>query len=443
MIPYLSKRLLLMGPTFFGTTFLVFLILSFVPGGPLERAVMQIKQRGAEKGEAGGGFQKMDSNNLSPEVLESLRKQFGLDQPLWKRYLVWLGLWKRELQRKTVLLREPFREDLRYVQTGQRLYAIQRWVQVSEQDGKLVVLESGVGSDFKFCTDYEELPDAEDVSDWKPSSTWILEKKENHSFELTQKAHSGILTGDFGVSYVYDEPVLKLVKDRLHISCYFGGIGFLISYFVCIPLGIWKALRHGTWADLASSLLVFIGYCIPGYVLGALLLVYFGGGSFWDWFPLGGFRSPHFDTLSLFGKIKDQLHHTFLPVLAYTVGSFATLTVLMKNSLLEQLNQDYVRTALAKGLSEKRVILVHALRNSLIPVATGIGQVIGLFLAGSYLIEKTFNIEGIGILGFKSILSADYPVIMGFLVLNTLVLLVGNLLSDLCYAWIDPRIRFR
>ncbi len=420
---------------------LVFLILSFVPGGPLERAVLQIKQQGAERGEA--GFQKMNSKTLSPEVLESLRKQFGLDQPLWKRYLIWLGIWKRELQRKTVVLHEPFREDIRYVPVGQRLYAIQRWVQVSEQNGKPFVLESGVGSDFKFFGNYEELPEAKDIRDWERSSDWILKKKQGSFFELTQKAYSGILTGDFGISYVYDEPVLKLIKDRLHISCYFGGIGFLLSYCVCIPLGIWKALHHKTWTDLASTLLVFVGYCIPGYVLGALLLVYFGGGSFWDWFPLGGFRSPNFETLSTFEKIKDQLHHTLLPVLAYTIGSFATLTVLMKNSLLEQLSQDYVRTALAKGLSERRVILVHALRNSLIPISTGIGQVLGFFIAGSYLIEKTFNIDGIGILAFKSILSADYPIVMGFLVLNTLVLLLGNLLSDLCYAWIDPRIRFR
>jgi microcin C transport system permease protein len=441
MAHYFFKRLLLMMPTFFGTTFLVFLILSFVPGGPLERAVLQIRQQSGERGEA--GVHNMNANALSPEVLESLRKQFGLDQPLWKRYLIWLGLWKREIQSKTVELDRPFREDRRYIQVEQRLYAIQRWVQVSKKNDAWIVLESGVGSDFKFCADYEELPEAGNIRDWQPSASWMFKKKGDHLFELTQKKHRGVLTGDFGVSYVYDEPVLKLIKDRLPVSCYFGGIGFILSYLVCIPLGIWKALHHKTWFDLLSTLFVFCGYCIPGYVLGALLLVYFGGGSFWDWFPLGGFHSSHFETLSFFEKIKDQLHHTFLPVLAYTMGSFATLTMLMKNSLLEQLSQDYVRTALAKGLSEKRVIFVHAFRNSLIPIATGIGQVIGFFLAGSYLIEKAFNIEGLGMLAFKSILSADYPIVMGFLVLNTLVLLLGNLISDLCYAWVDPRIRFR
>ncbi|MBN2143426.1 MAG: ABC transporter permease subunit, partial [Candidatus Aureabacteria bacterium] len=166
-------------------------------------------------------------------------------------------------------------------------------------------------------------------------------------------------------------------------------------------------------------------------------------GSFWNLFPLGGFHSDGWEQFTCFGKITDLLHHTFLPVLSYTIGSFATLTVLMKNSLLENLNQDYIRTAYAKGLSEKRVIWVHALKNSLIPIATNSGHLIGIFLAGSYLIEKVFNIDGIGMLSFTSILRSDYPVVMGLLALNTALLLVGNLLSDISYSIIDPRIRFK
>jgi microcin C transport system permease protein len=165
----------------------------------------------------------------------------------------------------------------------------------------------------------------------------------------------------------------------------------------------------------------------------------FGG----DYFPIHGWRSANFDEFALMGKIWDQLHHAFLPVLCYMIGHFAFMTVLMKNSLLENLSQDYVRTAFAKGLTERRVIFYHAVRNSLIPLATGIGGIIGAFLAGSYLIEKTFGIDGIGLLGFNALLDKDYDIMMGFLVITVLIRLIGNLISDLTYALIDPRIRFK
>lgn len=251
-----------------------------------------------------------------------------------------------------------------------------------------------------------------------------------------------LLRGDLGTSYKFNEPVLGVITSRFPISIYFGMIGFLLAYGVCVPLGIAKAIRHGTAFDFISSAIVFVGYSIPGWALGAALLVLFGGGSFLDWFPLGGFRSPDWDQMSLGGKIWDQLHHTVLPVLSYAVGSFATLTVLMKNSLMENLGQDYVRTAFAKGLSERRVVLVHALRNSLIPISTGLGHAIGLFMAGSYLIEFVFNINGIGYLGYISVVERDYAVVMGILVINTLTVLLGNVLSDVLYVLVDPRIRF-
>ena len=247
---------------------------------------------------------------------------------------------------------------------------------------------------------------------------------------------------DLGKSYKFNLPVVDVITQRFPVSIYFGLIGFLLAYSVCIPLGVIKAVKHGSVFDFSSSALVFMGYSIPGFALGALLLVLFGGGSFWDVVPLGGFRSPDWETFSLWHKITDQMHHTILPVLSYAVGSFATLTVLMKNSLMENLGQDYVRTAFAKGLSEKRVIFGHTLRNSLIPITTGLGQAIGLVMAGSYLIEKVFNINGIGYLGYTSIIDRDYSVVMGILVINTLLVLVGNILSDIFYVLVDPRIRF-
>ena len=169
----------------------------------------------------------------------------------------------------------------------------------------------------------------------------------------------------------------------------------------------------------------------------------FGGGSFWNVFPLGGFRPDNWEYLGFGEKIVAQTRYMFLPVLCYMVGSFATLTILTKNSLLENLGQDYVRTAFAKGLDERRVIFVHALRNSLIPIATGLGHVISLILAGSFLIERVFNIDGMGYLGYTSILQRDYPVALGILVISSLLMLLGNILSDVIYAVVDPRIRFK
>lgn len=247
---------------------------------------------------------------------------------------------------------------------------------------------------------------------------------------------------DLGVSFKYNQPVIDVITSRFPISIYFGLIGFFLAYSICIPLGVFKAIKHGSAFDIGTSMTVFAGYSIPGWALGGLLLVLFGGGSFFDVFPLGGFRSEGWEDFGIWHKMTDQVHHTLLPVLAYMVGSFASLTILMKNSLMENLGQDYVRTAFAKGLSERTVIFGHTLRNSLIPICTGLGHAIGIIMAGSYLIEKVFNINGIGYLGYTSIVDRDYAVVMGILVINTLLVLVGNILSDVLYVLVDPRIRF-
>jgi len=277
-----------------------------------------------------------------------------------------------------------------------------------------------------------------------------------------------LVTFDMGESYTYREPVSSLIIERFPVSIYFGLTGFTLAYLVSIPLGIQKAIRHGSKFDFFTSAAVFVGYSIPGWAMGALLLVLFAGGQFLDWFPLGGFRSTAYDELpalvkdwedpdsvedeygtfqweqmSLPGKIVDQVYHTILPVFCYMLGSFASLTVLMKNSLMENLGQDYVRTAFAKGLTPRRVIYIHVLRNSLIPLATGLGHALGIIMAGSYLIEAVFNINGLGLLGFKAIVGRDYTIVMGILSINIMLTLIGNILSDILYAVIDPRIRFQ
>jgi len=276
----------------------------------------------------------------------------------------------------------------------------------------------------------------------------IEQMRENYGFDKPLFARYGlwlwnILRLDLGTSYVYGDPVWDVIKSRLPVSLYFGLIGFLLSYLVCIPLGVMKAVKHKSLFDTATSVLVFVGYATPGFALGIVLLVLFGGGSFWNLFPLGGFVSDNFSELPFLQKAWDLLHHTMLPVICYMISSFATLTILMKNSLLEQLTQDYVLTAFAKGLPGRVVVYKHALRNSLIPLATGFGHFLSIILAGSFLIEKVFNIDGMGLLGYTAIVDRDYPVVLGILVISSLLSLLGNILSDVCYILIDPRIDFR
>lgn len=276
----------------------------------------------------------------------------------------------------------------------------------------------------------------------------LKEMKEYYGFDkpiITRYLNwlGNIVRFDFGKSYVFAEPVWDVISSRFKVSIYFGLIGFILTYIVCVPLGVLKAVKNGSKFDFLSSFVVFLGYSTPGWAFGALTLILFGGGSFWNVFPLGGFRSADFDSLDFLQQVLDQLHHTILPVIAFLIGNFATLTILTKNSVIENLSQDYVKTAFSKGLPEKRVIYFHALRNSLIPIATGLGGFLGLILTGSILIEKVFNIQGMGLLAFTSIINRDYPVTMGILVIYSVLMLFGNILSDMFYAWADPRIRFK
>jgi microcin C transport system permease protein len=245
---------------------------------------------------------------------------------------------------------------------------------------------------------------------------------------------------DLGKSFRYNEPVARVIADRLPISIYYGLVTSFFIYAICIPLGILKAIKHRTAVDNATSALVFIGYAVPGFALGAVLVNVLA--VKYQIFPLGGFQSAGAATLPLGEKIGDVVVHSVLPLISYLVGAFAVQTMLVKNSLMENMSADYVRTALAKGLSWRRAVFVHALRNSLIPIATSIGGLLGIFLTGSFLIERVFNIQGIGLLAFEAIQTRDFPVVMGILVVSSLVLMIGNLLSDMAVAFVDPRVRF-
>lgn len=338
-LEYFIRRLLLIIPTFLGITLVVFALIQFVPGGPVEQLLYQMR--------SGGEGSSLDMRGaVSEDYRQQLEKQFGFDQPIHRQYLRWL-------------------------------------------------IDDRLGM------------------------TW-------DSFRYPNKT------------------AWQLITDRFPVSMIFGLTGFLLSYLICIPLGIAKALRHGTRFDLISSTIIFVGYAIPSFALGMVLKMLFAGtvDSFWDFFPVAGFVSDNFDSLSFMGKAGDIAHHMFLPVLCYVVGNFAVLTVLMKNSLLDQIGSDYIRTVLAKGGSSRRAIWGHALRNALIPIATGFGSLLGLMFAGSVIIESVFDIPGMGRLSLEAIVGRDYAVFMGILSLTSILMLLGNMLSDFCYMLIDPRIDF-
>ncbi len=339
MRDYFFRRLLLIPPTLIGVTIIVFAITRLVPGGPLERAIMQTQQMSM----SGTGASQMAGQGMaiSEAQLDRLREYYGFDKPMLQSYFSWLGK---------------------------------------------------------------------------------------------------VVRGDLGSSYTYNEPVWDVIQQRFPVSLYYGLVTLVLTYAVCIPLGILKAIRHRTFVDNISSILIFVGYAIPGYALGSLLILFFAVRL--DWFPMGGFVSYNFDELAPGEQALDLLRHSVLPLICYMVGSFAMVTLLLKNHLMDNLAADYIRTAVSKGVSFRHSVTRHAVRNSLIPIATTFGQNVTLLVSGSFLIESIFDIDGFGLLGLSSILDRDYPVVMGIVLLASLLLLVGNILSDILVALVDPRIRF-
>lgn len=251
------------------------------------------------------------------------------------------------------------------------------------------------------------------------------------------------LTFDLGDSFFQHQSVMDLIIDKLPVSISLGMWTFFLTYLTCIPLGIAKAVRDGTPFDVITSTIILVGYAIPGFVLGIALLVLFGGGSFWEVFPLRGITSDNWEQLSWFGKITDYLWHMVLPVTAMVVGNFAVMTMLTKNSFIEELRKQYVLTARAKGLGENTVMYKHVFRNAIIPLITGFpGAFIGAFFTGSLLIETIFSLDGLGLLSYDAVMKRDYPVVMGSLYLFTLLGLMAKLLTDISYVLVDPRIQF-
>lgn len=416
MLQYFVRRLLLAIPTFFVCTVIVFFIVQLAPGGPLEQQVQALKAAAASE-RGGGGGTGMGDQAIPPTALAELERYYGFDKPIWKQYLMWLGVSPRPMESADlpVELNKPR-------QAGNGLTVV-----VTERNGTYTVSDA--------------------TSPGVPLEGWQAEYQRlsagTYQLRAFKTEYAGILTGFFGKSHRYQEPVWDLMIARMPISLQFGLIGIILGYAVSIFLGVTKGLNHGSRFDVISSGVVFIMYSIPGWALGSVLLVLFSTDAGFNILPLRGFESTDYQDLELGSKIADRLIHFVLPTIAYTIGSFATLTMLMKNSLLDNLGQDYIRTAFAKGIRESRVIWLHAMRNSIIPIASRLGSLISIFLASSYLVEFVFGIEGMGRLSFMAVLTRDYPIVFAFTVFNVVFVLVGAMISDFILAMVDPRIKFK
>jgi microcin C transport system permease protein len=473
MRDYFIRRLLLIPPTLLGISIMVFAITRLAPGGPLEQAMMQMQQ----VSEQGGGGQGMKSDQaLSKDQLEQMKRLYGFDKPHWEAYLIWLGMLPRETEFRQIRFlknEQELAERVRlpkfhlaeldwngdgYIQQNEVPSHLTNYVKFDtfdtngdkEIDGweadrpeawiegsrEKVILQRDDESSVRIAN-FDRL-----LGNWsvrmRPTDTDVLLARPVAELFMTE--YEGVLQGNFGQSTRYGEPVLRVISERLPVSSYFGILTFVITYLVCIPLGVFKAVRHNTMPDDLTSILIFIGYAVPGYALGSLLLLFFSIKL--DWLPMGGLGSDGFDDLSLWGQFKDLFAHTFQPLCCYLVGGFAFVTMLMKNHLMDNLAADYVRTAMAKGVSFKNAVRKHALRNSLVPLATNVGHQVTLFVTGSFLIETIFDIDGFGLLGFNSVIDRDYPVVMGVLTLSASLMLLGNILSDALVALVDPRVRF-
>lgn len=345
MWSYVLKRLLLMIPTLLGILTITFVIVQFVPGGPVEQMVSQLQGREAGgEGPATSGSGYRGRQGVDAVRVEEIKKLYGFDKPAHERFFQMLGQFARF---------------------------------------------------------------------------------------------------DLGKSFFHNKDVGSLILEKLPVSISLGLWTFLFVYAISLPLGIAKAVRAGTRFDTVTTFIVLLGYAVPSFVMGVALLVLFAGGSFVQWFPLRGLTSANWADLSLLGKILDYLWHIALPVASMVLGGFAVITILTKNSVLEEIRKQYVLTARAKGVAERDVLWRHVFRNAMIPIMTGFpAAFVGAFFSGSLLIETLFSLDGLGLLSYESVIRRDYPVVLGSLFVFTIIGLVTTLLRDLSYVWVDPRVKY-
>ena len=344
MWSYILKRVLLMVPTLLGILLITFAITQFVPGGPVEQMVSQLRGRdsGGEGPASTGGYR--GRQGVDAKRVEEIKKLYGFDKPAHERFMLMLSRYARF---------------------------------------------------------------------------------------------------DLGKSFFHNKDVWQLILEKLPVSISLGMWTFLLVYLISVPLGIAKAVRAGTTFDIGTTFVVLLGYSIPAFVMGVVLLVFFAGDTFVQWFPLRGLTSFSWPDMTVWGKITDYFWHITLPVASMVLGGFAVITIMTKNSVLEEIRKQYVLTARAKGLDEKKVLWKHVFRNAMIPILTGFpAAFVGAFFTGSILIETLFSLDGLGLLSYESVIRRDYPVVMGSLFFFTIIGLVATLLRDLSYLWVDPRVKY-
>lgn len=437
---YILRRLLMMPITLIGITLLVFFLTRMVPGGPVER-MLQEQAIGALAGEKTVG---QVGSRLGNDDLERLEELFNLQEPAWKAYLQWLGVLPREVEIAKAEFNDEGQATITIASTSGNATAMEvtRKGSSLECNPPAWLAEEGWEMRLESPADRaQRLAKRQRITDEKEIAA--LEKTpacRRWRVVASRRAFQGVLQGDLGLSYKYSEPVVDMMLDRLPVSLYFGLLGAFITYLVSIPLGVFKALWHRSTFDSLSSIFIFMGYAVPGFALGAVLLVYLGARL--EWFPLYGLVSPGFEWMPFREQLKDLFMHSVLPLSCYVVSTFAVTTMMMKNNLMEHLAADYVRTAVSKGVTFRQAVWRHAFRNSLIPIVSTLGSVICTVVGGSILIERVFDIQGFGMLSFQALLDKDYSLIMGTLLLTSVLIIIGNLISDLLVALVDPRVRF-
>ncbi len=440
MRKYIIRRLLLMPITLIGITFVVFCLTRMVPGGPVDR-LLQEQAIGALAGEKSSG---PGGATVGEADIERLEELFNLQEPVWLSYLQWLGIRRREVEISkaefddndsavvTITSLSGHSAVIEVFREGNALnYLAEPWF---EKEGWRMRVESPLQRAQRWAR-RQGVTDSAVIAARAKSpacSRWRV--------VAYRKAFDGLLQGSLGSSYKYNEPVGRMMLSRLPVSLYFGILGVIVSYCISIPLGVYKALSHNSLFDSVTSLFIFVGYAVPGFALGAVLLVFLGARL--EWFPLYGLTSPDFSSMSWSEQLKDLASHTCLPLCCYVVAAFAMTTMMMKNNLMGHISADYVRTAVAKGVPFRKAVWRHAFRNSVIPLASSLGTTLCGVVAGSLLIERVFDIPGFGMLSFQALMDKDYSLIMGTLLLSSVMIVVGNLLSDILVAVIDPRIRF-
>ena len=378
---YILRRLVLIIPTLFGILLLNFAIVQFAPGGPVEQLLAEMEEGhgGATERFAGGGDGGSQQATIGSEG--RYRGRQGMDPDLIADLEAQYGF------------------------------------------ARIVCDEGYTGHVTAAAEECEKQP---------------IPIYERFGIMLWNYARF-----DFGESFRRSADVISVIVEKLPVSISLGLWATLISYLVSIPLGIRKAVRDGTSFDTTTSGIIIAAYALPAFLVPVVLLVLFAGGSYWQWFPLRGLYSEGWDAMSTPDKILDYLWHITLPVIAMTVASFATLTLLTKNSFLDEIRKQYVLTARSKGVTERRVLYGHVFRNAMLIVIAGFpGAFVSVFFSGSIFVESVFNLDGLGLLAYESVIARDYPVVLGSLFIFGLMGLVLKLISDLVYVWIDPRIDF-